>query len=174
MIFVLFLEKWNQNWRKKRSKRVRMHEEGPRSSVVKPVLLRCSFMSLCRWRTCGSSYGQSCPPGRKCYPLGWIRTGNRRLPAAPGSSWSLEQMQGRTVCLICWLNGDTCSSACTQAKRTIILTRRAGVARRHVEAIGLMWSVGVRISRDVDATDCLLHPVGVSEMEAALEAALVF
>lgn len=37
-----------------------------------------------------------------------------------------------------------------------------------------MGSVGVRISWDVDAADRLLHPVGVSEMEAALKAALVF
>lgn len=55
-----------------------------------------------------------------------------------------------------------------------MLTCRAGVGRRHVEAIVLMGTVGVGISWDMDATDCLLHPVGVSEMEAALEAALVF
>lgn len=54
------------------------------------------------------------------------------------------------------------------------LTCRASVARRHVEAIVLMGRVGVRISRDVDAADRLLHPVGVSKMEAALKAALIF
>lgn len=54
------------------------------------------------------------------------------------------------------------------------LTCRAGVAGRHVEAIVLMGGVGVRISRDVDTADGLLHPVGVCEMEAALKAALVF
>lgn len=37
-----------------------------------------------------------------------------------------------------------------------------------------MGSVGVRISWDVDTTDRLLHPVGVSEMKAALKAALEF
>lgn len=56
----------------------------------------------------------------------------------------------------------------------IVLTCGASVAGRHVEAIVLMGSVGVRISWDVDATDRLLHPVGVTEMEAALKAALVF
>lgn len=51
---------------------------------------------------------------------------------------------------------------------------RASVASRHVEAIVLMGSVGMRVSWDVDTTNRLLHPVGVSEMEAALKAALVF
>lgn len=47
---------------------------------------------------------------------------------------------------------------------------------RRVEAVLLMLAVGVvRLRRDVDpAHRRLLHPVGVSEVEAALEGALVF
>lgn len=51
-------------------------------------------------------------------------------------------------------------------------TSDASVAGRHVEAVLLMGGVGVGI---VDAANgCLVHPVGVSEVEAALKGALVF
>lgn len=44
-----------------------------------------------------------------------------------------------------------------------------------MEAILLMGGVGVGICRDVDAANGrLVHPVGVSEVEAALKGALVF
>lgn len=60
------------------------------------------------------------------------------------------------------------------ANRQNVLTCRASAGCRHVEAIVLLGSIDVRIPWDVDTTDCLLHPVGVAEMEAALKAALVF
>lgn len=59
-----------------------------------------------------------------------------------------------------------------ESGRVLGLTCRGSVAGRHVEAIVLMRSVGVRISGNVDAADRLLHSV-VSKMEAALKAALV-
>lgn len=62
----------------------------------------------------------------------------------------------------------------TSKKKKKVLTCRASVIGGHVKAIVLMGSVGVRVSWDMDTTDGRLHPVGVSKMEAALEAALVF
>lgn len=43
-----------------------------------------------------------------------------------------------------------------------------------MKAIVLMGGVVMSISWDVDTADRLLHPVGVSKMEAALKAGLVF
>ena len=52
----------------------------------------------------------------------------------------------------------------------------ATIAGGHVEAVVLMGRVGVSVGWDVHAAGGLLHSVGgrVSEMEAALKAALVF
>lgn len=60
------------------------------------------------------------------------------------------------------------------SKKVRIFTCRSSVTGRHVEAIVLMRGVGMSISWNVDATDRLLHSIGVTKMEAALKAGLVF
>lgn len=60
-----------------------------------------------------------------------------------------------------------------QVKASFFRTCDASVAGRHVEAVLLMGGVGVGVSGDA-ANGRLVHPVGVSEVEAALKGALVF